>query len=65
MSMDNERFRKLLIRALDDNKGVNESAYALLYEMACERDYGNVLKYVDATDGRFYLPENHPFKGKD
>jgi len=51
-------FQKLL----DDENGVSEEAYIEIHDFANLMDYSplfEMLHHVDATDGRFYLPEGY------
>lgn len=59
--------REFIIAALDDENGINEKAYnelLALQEIASDfnEDFSDILAAVRATDGRYYLPENHGLK---
>jgi len=61
MSRASERFtreRNLAIALLDDDKGISEEAYEQLCAKLAGTPNIDILMYVDATDGRFYLKEN-------
>ncbi len=49
--------RKLAIALLDTEDGISEEAWTTLSEMLAEGDENawDIIKLVDATDGRFYL----------
>ena len=51
----NEKIQQLLVTLLDDEHGVSEDAYNLMLELGLPPMIQN---QVDATDGRFYIPEN-------
>jgi len=56
-------FQKLL----DDEQGVSEEAYNEMVYFAELMEYESLyemLRHVDATDGRFYLPEGYSADGK-
>ena len=46
---------------LDDDEGISQASFELLVDlmaMGCRAEKRNeILRRVDATDGRFYLPE--------
>ena len=48
------KIRQLAIALLDDEEGISEQAYELLYDFLDD----DMKRQVDATDGRFYLPES-------
>ena len=41
---------------LTDEKGISEESYNKLYLLLQECGLGYLTKYVDACDGRFYIP---------
>jgi hypothetical protein len=49
----------LAVTLLNDEYGISEEAYMKLHKMLLDAGFGpyNILRRVDATDGRFYLPE--------
>lgn len=56
------QLRRALIALLDDPNGVNESGYTELQSLVADLapgSCGDIFLQVDATDGRFYLPEDH------
>ena len=55
--MTNETLRKLAVQLLDDDDGINESAWDTLSEALEENGELDILQAVDAADERFYLPE--------
>lgn len=57
---ENNRFKNLAVRLLDDDEGITEEAYKALLDVMPEESLALALnKEVEATDGRFYLPEGH------
>ena len=52
------RDRELAIALLDDDFGISQRAYEQLCVKLSGTPNEDILKYVDATDGRFYLKEN-------
>ena len=55
--------RNLAIALLDDDNGISESAWNLLAVLLKKEGAHNedILNMVEATDGRFYLPESAVF----
>lgn len=52
------KFLKFVTAVLTDENGISEEAFAALYELAEDSsEIRDLLRKVDATDGRFYLPE--------
>ena len=54
--------RDFVITALDDQDGINEAAYVKLQALEAAIDNGScgdIFNLVQATDGRYYLPEDH------
>jgi hypothetical protein len=50
------RFRKLAIVLLDDDEGINETAYNLLYELLTDTgQLQDFLHCIKSVDGRFYI----------
>lgn len=47
--------RELAIALLTQEDGISEEAYTLMYEML--KGDNDITDCVEATDGRFYLPE--------
>lgn len=56
-------FKSLAIKLLDDENGISEDAYQALRDLGRELRMNNWLTQlhaqVKATEGRFYLPEDH------
>lgn len=57
------KFLDLARVLLDDDHGISERAYNALVELGVDvgltsGEWENLFDKVDATDGRFYLPEN-------
>lgn len=55
------KFSMLWDTLLDDDNGISEDAYDRLVELGRIIDpkfVSNVSRYVDATDGRFYIKGN-------
>ena len=45
---------------LDDDHGVSEEAYDILRKMSEDNaELSDLLRKVEATDGRYYLPYSH------
>lgn len=60
---ENNKFKHLAVCLLDDEDGITEDAYAALLDVMPEESLALALnKEVEATDGRFYLPEGHGLK---
>ena len=57
--MTDKRLKNLAIRLLDDDEGITEDAYGALLDILPESLALALNKEVEATDGRFYLPEGH------
>lgn len=51
--------KKLAILLLEDEQGITEDAYAALLDILPEKTALELNKWVKATEGRFYLPEDH------
>jgi len=47
--------RKFAIAALDDDYGINEKGYDILRDALFDAGHEDILKAVDACEGRFYL----------
>jgi len=54
-----EKLKRLAVALLDDEDGISEAAYAALLDVLPEQVALQLNAEVEATDGRFYLPENH------
>ncbi|KKN99055.1 hypothetical protein LCGC14_0143010 [marine sediment metagenome] len=57
-----EPMAKLMIALLNDDDGIREEAYDVLVDVVIEQggrtpEIEEILKHVDACDGRFFLPE--------
>lgn len=50
--------RRLAIAALDDDRGLNELAYAFLRQLLEDYDSNDIIDRVEATDGHFYISED-------
>ena len=52
--------REFAIALLDDEQGINENSWYMLEEILrndpCAND--DIIDFVKATEGRFYLPED-------
>lgn len=63
-----KQIRKTFITLLDDEDGINEMGYnqlVNLMELLDEdgaRGFNDLYNAVRATNGRYYLPENHGIK---
>ena len=58
--MTNVQLRKLAILMLDDPDGINEEVYNELHSLLDTAPVNeDITNMVNATDGRFYLPEDH------
>jgi hypothetical protein len=51
---------ELAVALLDNEDGLSEEAYVALMEYLPERVKDEVSRITDATDGRFYIPEDDP-----
>lgn len=52
--------KEFIIAVLKDDNGISENAFMRLNELVNflgERELYDIMNKVDATDGRFYLPE--------
>jgi len=56
--VDEKCIRDLAIALLDDDNGINESAFELLGPLLFKTGNQDIVKCVDACEGRFYLKEN-------
>ena len=50
--------RDLIIELLDDKHGINDVAYAILYDLACDTDNEDVVLKAKEIDGRWFLGED-------
>lgn len=55
--------RKSLIRSLalslmTKDNDISEESYGILRELLIQEGHRDIINAVDATDGRFYLPED-------
>ena len=53
------KLKNLAVCLLDDDEGITGDAYKALLDVLPEPLALALNKEVDATDGRFYLPEEH------
>ena len=60
--MNKTQLRELAIRLLDDENGINASAYEYLSGLLTESDNKDILSLVDGCNDRFFLPEEHGLK---
>ena len=58
MNMTLQEFRAMAIALLDDEDGINETAFRLL-DLQLGLYSQDISNAVTSTDGRFYLPEDH------
>jgi hypothetical protein len=56
--MNNLSTRNLIIDLLDDEHGINDPAYATLYDLACETENEDVVTKATAINGRWFLGED-------
>lgn len=57
--MDEAKLKNLAVRLLDSDEGITEDAYAALLDILPEHIALELNRQVKATDGMFYLPEDH------
>lgn len=50
---------KLTYKLLTDEHGISEEAYEELYSLLESFNLDYIAHYVDATDGRYYIPEQN------
>lgn len=52
--------RELALEVLDDEHGITQDAWAVLYALLEEQgEHEDIAKAVDGCEGRVYLPEGH------
>jgi len=56
--MNAKGIRTLAIEVLDSEDGISEKSYSVLRDLLNETDNKDIVKLVEATDGRFYLGED-------
>lgn len=54
-----KNLRALAIALLDDECGINETAYQALDALLVENGHKDISNLVRSAQGRYYLPENH------
>ena len=57
-TMNAKGIRTLAIEVLDSEDGISEKSYSVLRDLLNETDNKDIVKLVEATDGRFYLGED-------
>lgn len=57
--MNDDKLKNLAVRLLDSDDGISEDAYTALLDCLPEPIAIELNRRVDATDGMFYLPEDH------
>lgn len=55
--MSRNQIRNLAIALLNDDNGINEVAWDLLWEQLIDHNCIDITASVECTDGRYYLPE--------
>lgn len=61
MTLIKEKFWTMWEALLNDENGIGEEAFDALYDLAFEIDASKAVmesQAVDATDGRYYIPED-------
>lgn len=53
------KLKNLAVRLLDSDEGIPDEAYAALLDVLPEPIALELNRRVKATDGMFYLPEDH------
>ena len=56
--MFGQALRNFAIDLLDDDHGINRTAWETLSDMLYDADENDIVDAVSAQDGRFYLPED-------
>jgi hypothetical protein len=56
--MKDSELRIVVINLLDDENGVNETAYRGLEILCDEHGWIDIIEAVESADGRFYLGED-------
>lgn len=57
-TVDAKGIRTLAIEVLDSEDGISEKSYSVLRNLLLKTGNKDIVKLVDATDGRFYLGED-------
>jgi len=57
--------RRLAVRLLDDNEDISADAWCYLRQLLEEAGHLDLIDQVEATDGRFYLPETAQLSAED
>jgi hypothetical protein len=57
--------RRLAIQLLDYDEDISEDAWGYLRQLLEEAGHRDLIDQVDATDGRFYLPETAHLLAED
>lgn len=57
--MNKQALREFAITVLDDENGINESAYQKLSEALRHNGCEDIDNMVKTAEGRYYLPEDH------
>lgn len=55
------RVLELAITCLNDEHGISENTYNAFLYLLNQKERKLLSSYVEATDGKFYLPKNSPF----
>jgi hypothetical protein len=56
--MRNSTLRELAIALLNDDMGVSEKAWTILRAALEDAEMEDIIKAVDASDNRYYLPND-------
>lgn len=56
---DTQKIRELAIRLLDDENGINQSAFEYLNQCLLNVGAIDITQAIEASCGRYFLPEDH------
>lgn len=53
------RLRELALELLDDEHGITQDAWAVLFDLLAVKPHNDIINAVTGSEGRVYLPKDH------